>query len=56
MLSLIKKKKKNCVVGKLNENVVKSKELWKSLKLVDLPSKQDKPSKISLKTDWQMLF
>ena len=56
VLSLIKKKKKNCVIGKLNENVGKPKELWKSLKSLGLPSKQDKPSKICLKTDGEHCF
>ena len=56
VLSLIKKKKKNCVIGKLNENIGKPKELWKSLKSLGLPSKQDKPSKICLKTDGEHCF
>ena len=49
VLSLITKKKKTCIVGKLNENTGKHKELWKSLKSLGLPSKQEKPSKICLK-------
>ena len=56
VLSLIRKKKKTCVVGKLNENVGKPKELWKSLKSLGLPSKQDKPSKICLKKDGEHCF
>ena len=56
VLSLIKKKKKTCVVGKLNENIGKPKELWKSLKSLGLPSKQDKPSKICLKKDGEHCF
>ena len=56
VLSLIKKEKKNCVVGKLNENIGKPKELWKSLKSLGLPSKQDKPSKTCLKTDGEHCF
>ena len=52
VLSLIRKKKKSCVVGKLNEDIGKPKELWKSLKSLGLPSKQDKPSKICLKKRW----
>ena len=56
VLSLIKKKKKNCVIGKLNENIGKPKELWKSLKSLGLPSKQDKASKICLKKDGQHCF
>ena len=51
VLSFIKKKKKTCVVGKLNENIGKPKELWKSLQSLGLPSKEDKPSKICLKKD-----
>ena len=56
VLSLIKKKKKACVVGKLNENIGKPKELWKSLKSLGPPSKQDKPSKICLKKDGEHCF
>ena len=56
VLSLMIKKKKNCVIGKLNENIGKPKELWKSLKSLGLPSKQDKPSKICLKTDGEHCF
>ena len=56
VLSLIRKKKKNCVIGKLNENIGKPKALWKSLKSLGLPSKQDKPSKICLKTDGEHRF
>ena len=52
VLSLIKKKKKTCVVGKLNENTGKM-EKPKSLAL---PSKQDKPSKICLKQDGEHCF
>ena len=51
-----KKKKKTCVVGNLNENIGKPKELWKSLKPLGLPSKQDKPSKICLKKDGEHCF
>ena len=56
ILSLIKKKKKSCVIGKLNENINKPKELWKGLKSLGLPSKQDKASKICLKNDGQHCF
>ena len=60
VLSLIRKRKKNCVIGKINENIGKRKELWKklwkSLKSLGLPSKQDKPSKIFLKTDGEHCF
>ena len=37
---MIKNKKKTYVVGKLNENIGKPKELWKSLKSLGLPSKK----------------
>ena len=37
---MIKTKKKTFVVGKLNENIGKPKELWKSLKSLGLPSKK----------------
>ena len=37
---LINDKKKTFVVGKLNENIGKPKELWKSLKSLGLPSKK----------------
>ena len=40
---LINDKKKTFVVGKLNENIGKPKELWKSLKSLGLPSKQASP-------------
>ena len=43
VLSLIRKKKKTCVVGKLKENIGKPKELWKSLKSLDsLPNKTNR--------------
>ena len=45
---LINDKKKTFVVGKLNENVGKPKELWKSLKSLGLSSKQASPSTICL--------
>ena len=54
--SLIKKIKNTYVAGKLNENIGRPKELWKSLKSVGLPSKQDKPSKICLKKDGEHCF
>ena len=56
VLSLIEKKKKTYVVGKLNENIGKPKELWESLKSLGLPSKQDKPSKICLNKDDEHCF
>ena len=56
ILSLVKKKKRYCVVSKLNENIGKPKELWKSLKSLGLPSKQGKPSKMCLKIDRKHSF
>ena len=46
---LINDKKKTFVVGKLNENIGKPKELWKSLKSLGLPSKKASLSTIVLK-------
>ena len=40
---MIKRKKKNFVVDKLNQNTGKPKELWKSLKSLGLPSKKSHP-------------
>ena len=47
---MIKNKKKNFVVGKLNENMGKPKELWKSLKSLGLPSKEAHPQQYVLRT------
>ena len=44
--NLIKKKKKSFVVGKLNENIGKPKDLWKCLKSLGLSSGNNSPSKI----------
>ena len=49
---LINKKKKTFVVGKLNENIGKPKELWKSLKSLGLPSK----TSICLEKDGTLSF
>ena len=46
--NLIKKKKKSFIVGKLNENIGKPKELWKCLKSLGLSSGNNSPSKICL--------
>ena len=43
---LINDERKTFVVGKLNENIGKSKELWKSLKSLGLPSTKASPSTI----------
>ena len=53
---LIKKKKRNFVTQKLNENIAKPKELWKCLKSLGLPSKKDSPSKICLNENNKISF
>ena len=53
---LINKKKKTFVVGKLNENIGKPKELWKSLKSLGLPSKKNAPSSICLENNGTLSF
>ena len=53
---LINDKKKTFVVGKLNENIGKPKELWKSLKSLGLPSKQTSPSTICLEKGGSLSF
>ena len=53
---MIKSKKKNFVVGKLNENIGKPKELWKSLKSLGLPSKKRFSSTICLEKDRILSF
>ena len=46
---MIKDKKKNFVIGKLNDNIRKPKELWKSLKSLGLPSKANSPQRFVLR-------
>ena len=53
---MIKNKKKNFVVGKLNENMGKPKELWKSLKSLGLPSKKSSSSTLCLENDGILSF
>ena len=53
---LINDKKKTFVVGKLNENIGKPKELWKSLKSLGLPFKQASPSTICLEKGGSLSF
>ena len=53
---MIKNKKKNFVVGKLNENMGKPKELWKSLKSLGLPSKKSSSSTICLENEGTLSF
>ena len=44
------------MVGKLNENIGKPKELWKSLKSLGLPSNKATPSSICLEKDGTLSF
>ena len=53
---MIKKKQKNFVTEKLNQNIGKPKELWKSLKSLGLPSKQQSSSTICLEKDGILSF
>ena len=53
---MIKNKKKNFVVGKLNENMGKPKELWKSLKSLGLSSKKSSSSTICLENKGTLSF
>ena len=53
---LIKDKNKTFVVGKLNENIGKPKELWKSLKSLGLPSRRASPSAICLEKNRTLSF
>ena len=53
---LINDKKKTFVVGKLNENIGKPKELWRSLKSLRLPSKQASSSTICLEKGGSLSF
>ena len=53
---MIKDKKKNFVIGKLNDNIGKPKELWKSLKSLGLPSKKSSSATICLEQGRNSLF
>ena len=53
---MIKDKKKNFVSGKLNDNIGKPKELWKSLKSLGLPSKANSAATICLEKDGILSF
>ena len=53
---MIKDKKKNFVIGKLNDNIGKPKELWKSLKSLGLPSKESSSATICLEKDEILSF
>ena len=53
---MIKNKKKNFVIRKLNDNIGKPKELWKSLKSLGLPSKTNSSATICLEKDGILSF
>ena len=53
---MIKDKKKNFAIGKLNDNIGKPKELWKSLKSLRLPSKKSSSATICLEKDGILSF
>ena len=53
---MIKDKKKNFVIGKLNDNIGKPKQLWKSLKSLGLPSKKSSSATICLEKDGILSF
>ena len=53
---MIKDKKKNFVIGKLNDNIGKPKELWKSLKSLGLPPKTNSSATICLEKDGILSF
>ena len=53
---MIKDKKKHFVIGKLNDNIGKPKELWKSLKSLGLPSKESSSATICLEKDGILSF
>ena len=53
---MIKDKKKNFVIGKLNDNIGKPKELWESLKSLGLPSKGSSSATICLEKDGILSF
>ena len=54
--ALIKKKKRNFVNGKLEDNIGKPKELWKTLKSLGLSEKSKTSSKICLGNDRNLSF
>ena len=49
-------KRKTFVVDKLNQNIGKPKELWKSLKSLELPSKQKSSLSLCLEEDGNLSF
>ena len=54
--TMIKRKKKNFVLDKLNQNIGKPKELWRSLKSLGFPSKQKSSSSLCLEKDGNLSF
>ena len=54
--NLIKRKKGNYIKEKLTENIGNSKELWKTLKKLGLPSKKEGQAKICLVKEGNVLF
>ena len=53
---LIKDKKRNFVTQKLTENISKPRELWKSLKNLGLPNKNEPSAKICLGSEEKISF
>ena len=53
---MIKKKQKKFLVDKLNQNIGKLKEIWKSFKSLGLPSKQKSSSTIFLEKEGILSF
>ena len=54
--NLIKRKKRNYIKEKLTENIGNSKELWKTLKKLGLPSKNEGQPKICLGKECNFSF
>ena len=54
--NLIKNKKKNYIKSKLQENIAKPKELWKTLKSLGLPNKNTSSGKICIETNGEVSF
>ena len=53
--NFVKSKKRNFFASKLTENAGKPKELWKTLKKLGVPSKEQTMSAISLKKDGKII-
>ena len=53
---MVKNKNKNFVVDKLSKSIGKPKELWRSLKSLGLPSKQNSSSSICLEKNENLSF